>query len=358
MKNVIKILILGFLSILIASCEKNPADPDDKNGTPTVSGIIIANEGNFGQSNASLSFFNLSGKEIYNDVFNTANSDKLGDTASDIITRDSLILVVINGSDKVEVIHSSTFKSVRSVNFPAGSAPVHIAAAENGDFYVSALYNHQLYCIDGKNLVIKDSVQVGMFPDEVLVTGGRVYVSNSGFGAGNTVSVIDAEDMQVIKTIQVGYNPQAIDLDTEGNVHVVCTGNVNQWNNPDDDIPGGIWRINVQNMTVKDSIKLETTFYPGVLSISKEDAGYFIYQNRIVRYDAASLIITDPDFIVFAEGQTAYHLTVEDNGNSLYVLDAGDYVSRGDLIVVDLADKSMERYEAGIIPGSIAYKFD
>lgn len=358
MKTISNILALCIITILAISCEKNPTNPDDKNSTPAVSGIIIANEGNFGQSNASLSFFDLSAKKIYNDVFDAANSDKLGDTASDLAAGDSLALVVINGSDKVEVIHSSTFKRVKSIHFPAGSAPVHIAAGDNGDYYVSTLYTHYLYRIDGKTLAITDSIQVGLFPDEVLVTKSNVFVSNSGFGSGNTVSVVDAENMEVITTLHVGYNPQAIASDAQGNIHVVCTGNVNQWDNPDDDIPGGIWRINGQNLSVIDSLKLETTFYPGVLSISPANAGYFIYQNKIVRYDAANLIITDPEFIVFQNGQTPYHLIVEDNRNSLYVLDAGDYVSRGDLIIVDLTDQSIEKYEAGIIPGSIAFKFD
>ena len=285
------------------------------------------------------------------------NQDDLGDTANDIATGDSLALIVVNGSDKIEVVDKYTFHRIATIIFPAGSGPVHITDAANGDFYVSTLYGHKLYRIDGESLMITDSVQVGLFPDEVLFSDNKIFVSNSGFGSGNTVSVIGAENMQILATIVVGFNPQGMDLDPQGRVHVICTGNTNQWEDPNDDVPGGIWVINPQSQVVEDSLNVAATFYPGVLSISGSNEGYFIYQNNIIKYDTKNLEISDNKFIEFAQGETPYNLYVEDVEKSLYVLDARDYISPGELIIVNLADLSMERFGVGIIPGSLAFRF-
>src|SRR5690242_8190746 len=47
------------------------------------------------------------------------------------------------------------------------------------------------------------------------------YVSNE---KGNTVSVIDTEKMQVVKTIKVGQRPRGIGITKDGKYILVCVG--------------------------------------------------------------------------------------------------------------------------------------
>jgi len=42
-------------------------------------GVFIINEGNFGNGNGSISFFNIDSLEIYNEIFYTANNRPPGD---------------------------------------------------------------------------------------------------------------------------------------------------------------------------------------------------------------------------------------------------------------------------------------
>jgi YVTN family beta-propeller protein len=69
---------------------------------------------------------------------------------------------------------------------------------------------------------IKGRVQVGVSPYELALTpdGKRLFVSNWG---DKTVSVVDADRLQVIKTIPVGFNPNDMVLAPDGRLFVACS---------------------------------------------------------------------------------------------------------------------------------------
>ena len=75
---------------------------------------------------------------------------------------------------------------------------------------------------DAKTGAIRSRVRVGVSPYELALTpdGKRLFVSNWG---ERTVGVIDADQMKVIKTIPVGFNPNDMILGPDGRLFVACS---------------------------------------------------------------------------------------------------------------------------------------
>jgi YVTN family beta-propeller protein len=351
----VKYMKVFFLCLIIFSCEKDPSALNkDLVPTQIMIGALIANEGNFGKGNASLSYYDAISHEVYNNVYETVNQKKLGDTANDICIQDTLAYIVVSISDKIEIININTFKHVSTIQLPPGSSPSHLAISEDDHIYVTNLYTNSVSVIDQHSNKLINTVNVGPNPEDIIVIEDQVFVANSGFGFGNTVTVFSTTNYEVLKELKVGYNPLSFDIDQNERLHVICTGSYNNYGDPDDDIPGGIWNIDLQSHAVIDSMVLEKTFFPGELKISKS-YGYFIEGKKVVRYDTQALSITDSTFIDFPVTSNPYHINVNEESQELFVLDAMDYQNFGELSIYNLDGEEKYRYNVGVIPGYVSF---
>ena len=149
MKNRIQSLIILILISFVVSCEKDPTScKDGIVPEPALKGAFIVNEGSFTAANASLSYFNSDSGKIFNNVFKSANGENLGSVANSILIHDTLVYIVVNNSDKIEVIGVNSFKKIVTIQLPAGSSPRHLALLNDTKGYVSNLYMNSCSIID------------------------------------------------------------------------------------------------------------------------------------------------------------------------------------------------------------------
>jgi hypothetical protein len=346
--SVVKWLL--FISFVFAACEQDKSPVQPEAVSSVVKGAFIVNEGNFTQGNASLDFYMADSGKILNNVFQSQNNAALGDVAQSMTIVDSLGFIVVNNSDKIEVIHVDNFKRFAVIHLPAGSSPRYLAGSGTTGF-ITSLFKNLVYVMDMKSFNIIDSVAVGANPEEVVVRQNKIYVANSGFGNGNTVSVISAASLNPEKTIVVGDNPQFIRVDGIGNLHVLCGGAYNDFNDPNDDTPGGIWVIDPSTDTVIDSLVLPAGTHPGDLAIGSGDTGYFINGSAIASYNTMTLELVNPTLI----SGFFYAMNINAATGELFVLDAKDFVSPGELIIFDSNGAEKGRYTTGIIPGHVTF---
>ena len=104
-------VISFFVIVLLQSCSDDP-----KLAIPGEEGFFIVNEGGYGNSNTSISFYDKKTDEVINDVFFAVNGRKLGDQAQSMTLFDGKGYIVVQGSGTIEVIDADDYKSVATIS--------------------------------------------------------------------------------------------------------------------------------------------------------------------------------------------------------------------------------------------------
>lgn len=179
--------------------------------------IILVNEGMWQTDNGRLTYFE-DGKIVSNEWFRDVNGTKLGDTPNDIIRiNDNLIAIALNWSNIVQFI-TPYGKAVAATE----DVPNNRKLATDGQFVYATSYAHEVGIngtkqefekgyvakIDVESFQVVDAVEVGYEPEGIAFYEGHLFVANSGGYAfqenhdyESTVSIIDAETMQVVRTV-------------------------------------------------------------------------------------------------------------------------------------------------------------
>ncbi|MGQ0721442.1 MAG: FlgD immunoglobulin-like domain containing protein [Candidatus Eiseniibacteriota bacterium] len=200
--------------------------------------------------------------------------------------------IVSSGSDEVALFDFPTETVFGTVPLPAGSNPW-TAEIVGTRVFVTCLLTDTLYEIDATTLAVTDSAATGTAPEGIAVTGGHLYVANTGFDFGTfgygpgTVTVLDLDDLSEVATVPVSVNPQDCLVASDGNVHVVCTGNFGP-------VTGSIDVIDPGSKTVIASLPVPA--YPGGGAVSPSGSVHLSvttpsFGSEIWTYVAASLVL-------------------------------------------------------------------
>ncbi|WP_426493222.1 YncE family protein [Hymenobacter sp. 102] len=210
-------------------------DPDDTTPeavTISPNSVLIVNEGNFQKSNADISVFSkTSSSVVYKGAFAAAAKRELGDVAQSLSLQGNNAYIVVNNSNKLEVISLPNFKPVATVT--GLQLPRYFAAASAAKGYVTETVkydgsNGRVSVLNLTTNTVSKTIAVGVQPEQLLVAGSRLYVTNSG---SNTVTVINTTTDAVEGTITVGDSPNSLVQDRDGNVWVLSGGKT--YYNPD-----------------------------------------------------------------------------------------------------------------------------
>jgi YVTN family beta-propeller protein len=173
-------------------------------------------------------------------------------------------------------------------------------------------------------------------------------VANSGGlsypDVDKTVSVIDLTTATVIKTVTVGLNPYAVNVDSYGDVFV------NAYNI----FPAKPTLTIIDSKT--DAVKSTTDFSGGPFSISGDNAYYIAADGTIKIYNVKTLTTSTANFIT--DGTTftnAYAVAVDPLTNEVFVTDAKDFKSNGLIYAFGKNGRKEYSLVTGINPGSIVF---
>jgi len=331
--------------LALASCSEDEATSPGPQPV-SLKGVFILNEGNFQKVNASLSLYLPDSGLVRNDVYRAITGKDLGDTGNSLTIHDGNLYIVVNGSNRIEVLSLSDGKHLATVDCPAGASPRHLVFADDGLGYISNLYTNSVSVFDAAGNSILNEIPVGNNPEQLLAAGNHLYVANSGFGNGRTVSVIDITLGAVVNTLQVGDNPVWIERVDGDEALVLCSGAYNDFNDPNDDTPGMLYLINTAGVSVTDSIQLGG--HPQRLALDGSGYCYTVQTDGIQRVHLASKTLTDryiPGYF--------YSLAFDAKRSVFYLTNPLDYIQPGRLEVYGLDGAKRAEHAAGVIPGAI-----
>lgn len=262
MKKVSLLVFSAVLAAVVAGCTKENASEikgftgiEVEVGENFGSRLYILNEGAFpGASTLDLLDFNS--KKYYADLFGQANPQVvqgLGNTANDMAVVDGHLWVLLNASNQIAILRIPDGKLIRTL---AVDSPRRIAL-EGKYAYVSsygaAVYGGdvtlgKVYRIHTENLETA-SIEVGYQPEGLAVSGGKLYVANSGgynLEHDNRISVVDLASFTLEKQMDAPLS-NLNDLTAVGGKLWVSTYGESTWT-PDAD---GNW---IQSVSVPQSL--------------------------------------------------------------------------------------------------------
>ena len=240
--RVFLLLLLHFL--LHPSCRHDnivwPSEEVEVGDTRTDSilGFYLLNEGNMGSNKCTMDFYDYATGTYTRNVYGNANPTvvkELGDVGNDLRIYGNRMWAVINCSNKIEVMEARTARRVGQVNlancrYIAFHERYAYVSSYAGPVQINPGYEQKgiVVKIDTATLEKVDTCIVGFQPDRLDITGGKIYVANSGGymfpNYENTVSVIDLATFHEEKRIPVAVNLHHLVADARGQVWVSSRG--------------------------------------------------------------------------------------------------------------------------------------
>ena len=354
--NFLRVLLASLL-IVFQACDKDPLPTLQ----PGSEGYFVVNEGGFGNSNTSISFYDRNANTMTNDVFAKKNGRPLGDQAQSLTVLDGKAYVVVQHSAKIEVIDADDFSSLNTISSgvesPRYFLPIGLHKAYVSDWGDG--FTGSVKVINLDNMTVTKAIAVGKGPNEMVLKDGKVYVANTGgFDNDHTISVIDTAVDDLTAIIKVGDNPNSLRFDKDGNLWVLSAGKFAY--NPD-------FTVDVANSTKSTISKIvngiETTrlsidgiAYPGAahLNINKDgDKLFYIFNGAI--YSMSTDASTTP-VASFIGDKYFYGLAVDPFTDDVIACEAPDFSSPGTVYTYNSAGQLSKTFEVGIAPNGIGFK--
>ncbi|GHT77347.1 hypothetical protein AGMMS50262_18100 [Bacteroidia bacterium] len=336
-----------------SACESDP-DPLIPVDPPfSLKGVFILNQGQNDMNNASLSHYDPETGSIYTIPFESA----LGDVGQDILVYGNKLYISVSNSSYIRVLDVTTKKAIKDIplldNQNNMRNPRYLVSCL-GNVYVSCVTDGTVARIDTASLSVTGNVKVGNFPEGITFCpfNSKIYVANSGWGTGNTISVINPVTLTEEWKMDVGQNPNIIKAGDDAYLYLSYQGDFG-------DIPGGFQRIDVRDNSVKNLSDYpkadftlsgnhiyfyDVTYNPLDWSMELLFGKFDITGN----FNAYHSIITDKTNIV-----SPYGIAVNPISEDVFIADAIDYVNPGKVYIFNPEGKKVDELNVGIVPCKI-----
>ncbi|GAB3199036.1 YVTN family beta-propeller protein [Pontibacter aydingkolensis] len=354
-RSLLTAAVLSVISLSFTSCDNEDSGPS---GAYAENGVFVVNEGNFGYPTSSLSYYNKGTQEVQNNIFKKENQDRpLGDVAQSMAFHGDRAFIVVNNSNKIEVVNRYTFKSEGVIEGLSG--PRYFVALNGNKGYVTewlpsnpdwSYNNGRVSVIDLNTFTVLKTIQVGLQPEKLLIAGGKVYVTNSG---GSTITVISTVTDAIEKNISVTHGPNSLVLDKNNALWVLSSGFKNWQADPSTYSAAALTKI----ITTANEVTGTYTFPEVSAGASKlvqsgaKDALYYSYGGKVYRQPIASESLSHTMVI----DKNFYGIGVDPETGYIYGGDANGFTGDGTVYVYNTEGTKVTEFRVGIAPNGFVF---
>ncbi len=346
-RNSIFIKMLFFMGIwTILSCEKTPSNQTED--YTFEEGIWLVNEGNFNSGLGSISYINTNADTIMEQVFERVNGRKLGDVVQSLYVEDDRLYIVVNNSQKIEVVNRRDFKSVGTIS--GLHSPRYIEQwGSNDELVVSNFRSPWLQIINRTSLVVVDSIAIATanpatcWTEQLLRINDELWIANMKDGQ---IQIVEAGS-ESIDSIAVAFDPGSMVMDKNGAVWVLSSGGLC----PICEMPTLV-KIDANTKSVVATYLFEDEGSPSSLVVDERgEYLYYLYQGGIYKMSINDMTLASTPLAVL-EGRNLYRLSFAEG--KLWVSDAVNFLQQGSLLQIDVeSGEVLKVYEGGFIPSGV-----
>ena len=214
------LVLLVCLPLGLIGCDSSGLDETDPD--PSARAVYVANQGNFGDGNGSVS--------VYDPTDGTVDPAAISSLASIVqsLALDSGdLFVVANTGGRVDVFTTPGLSQTAQLTGFTG--PRYVATSGDRAYVTDqppfgSSRPSQVRVIDRSSdtPVVTDSIAVSGTADGITAAGDRVYAAIGAFGSSTRVAAINATDNSLIDEIDVGCASRYVVADSDDEVFVLC----------------------------------------------------------------------------------------------------------------------------------------
>lgn len=331
-------LLILFLIItfgIMGCSDSNDADELDFN-------VLVLNQGQFGNGNASITAWNTSTSEGEQEYFRQNTNRPLGDVAQSARIIEDDLVIVVNNSHKLEIVDPVTFESKQTVSFEDGTSPRYVQEA--GDLIFVTTFSDDVLVLNSDYEVI-ERLEIGARTEGIGLVDNRIIVAESffaDFSSASHLSVINTSTFEVEERIELRSGPSAVFVDSESKIWVTTSGDFGEDN-------GAVYVLDGTTFEQIEVIELGSS--AGAFTVSEAQGMAFISGGGQVR--SIDLTTYELGEVTIEKGYYGLGFRIQDG--QLFAADAKDFTQAGSVSVYDLTGSKIEEFDTGIAPGAFFF---
>lgn len=353
MKYLIPIMILASL---LVGC--NPEEEDDDDVITARPFFYVVNEGAFGYSNSSISLYYTDDGSMVNNAFYKVNNRSIGDVLQSVTIIGSRAYLMVNASDKIEVVDAKTIEQISTINNVP--KPRYMVELTDTTAAISTWSNGgEVLFVNLKTLNITKTVKCGNGAENMLWKNEKLFVCNAGgYSADSTITMIDIADNYSTNQIYLGNNPTDIVDIGLNQIFVLCRGRLiydANWNVIGES-RASIALVNTETGLPLHEYELPAGYHPACLEANPAKTklyfgGGYDFQG-IYEFDIASATVSSTPLI----NESFYGFNVNPADGSFFCTQAPNFSTSGSLKIYDSAGTLKSTLEAGIGPNGVVFE--
>lgn len=368
-------LLIPLILILVGCREDEvvPMPQPEKTGEAQqiqLTGFWLLNQGNMGANKASLDLYTFADALYMRNVYPALNPDvamDLGDVGNAMRSYGSKLYIVVNCSNKVEVLDLHTGRRIGQIDIPncrdiTFSGPNAYVTSYAGPVEVAEDYAQLGYVARIDTLTLRETGRstVGYQPDGIAICGDRIFVANSGgYRVPNyerTVSILDLATLEQVKEVEVAENLCHALADRHGYIWISSRGDYY-------DIPSRLYRMDAETMEVVQTFDFPVSamWLSGdrLLTVSASfNYDTFLLDKVFTIIDTKDGKLLTRNFVsdgTEQEIRVPYGVAENSETGEIYVTDARTYINPGYIYCYSPEGQLKWKQRTGDVPSSLVF---
>jgi len=341
LKDLLGLLLIAAIIIFGYACSSDDDNAGNQNESLAKGkyGLVI-NEGGFQQGNASLGLFDKDTREYNPNFFQTISGSPLGDIFQSIHFRNETAYLVVNNSSTIEILNLNPLEHLGSIsNLPS---PRYMTTRD-GFGYVSNLFGNVISVVGLEEMRVISTMDFPGWSEEMIWLKNDLLVSCPSCPG---LYLIDLEAQMIIDSVATGPNSSFLRKLPNGNILSFSTGSF------DGEILPSLLLLD-EELNKLDRREIAPMGFIGAFELDESQSRFLYFDGDLMFIEVNDDHLSTPQTLFNVDELTsAYGLSLNSNGQ-IFITNARDFNSIGEIIVYDKDGMLLDRFEAGVVPSAV-----
>ncbi len=338
------VVLTTALSLTVFGCDLLGSDEDEP--SVVTDGVYVANQGNFGDGNGSVSLYNPNTDNVTSTAIGGLNS-----IVQSITLRNNRLYLVANSGGRVDVFDAedqSQQGQLTDLSGPRYLAFTNDETAFLTDQSFSGSSSVKVLDMGSASPELATTIEVPGTPDGLTATDDRVYATLGGFSDTTLVAALDADERSLAQTIDVGCAPRYAVADRQNEIFVLCSDTAEAV------VLDGATGNERARLSLPDPASTVGPGQPAYFAADAEELYVVVSQDRLTRINTATNEVgsTIGPLDGAPIGAVGYDAVREE----LYVGHVPSFTERGTITIHERSGTQTDSFLAGIAPTYIDFR--